>query len=315
MDFLEKLDEAIKLPNVYYHNFISSFKKNSTDIYAFCEGDVDLSYYGEQIERLCPGTIIHKCPVQCKNNVIEVWRYIDWNIYQKNRVLFFVDRDLSYWVGEPQFYDTNVYITDGYSFENDGVNCSMFLKLLEDLYGFANYTDSEKNDIKEFYLNKWDKFVEGSYKLMGFILYKYQTSKKHLASNIPFKKCLCIGTEDVWKGQIEGVKCEEYYKTKLELFEEDLSEEIDEIKKRFMFDGGHYSIRGKWCLEFMIDSLEYVIDSGKLFAPSLYGGKMKEPKRIMELTSRGAMAVIGPKIVPPESLKDFLSLNLGKNYA
>lgn len=52
MSFLEQLDESIKIPNVYYHRFILSYKKNSKDLYVFCEGDADLSYYAEQIERI-----------------------------------------------------------------------------------------------------------------------------------------------------------------------------------------------------------------------------------------------------------------------
>ena len=119
MGFLENLNDTAKLPNVYYHRFITSYKKNSDDIYVFCEGDSDLSYYCEQIDRLSHNRGIYKFPVECKNNVIQVWRYIDWANYQKNRVLFFVDRDLSYWVNEPQEYDSNVYITDGYSFEKN----------------------------------------------------------------------------------------------------------------------------------------------------------------------------------------------------
>ncbi len=42
--------------------------------------------------------MVHKFPVECKNNVIQIWNYTDWQDYQKKGVLFFVDRDLSYWV-------------------------------------------------------------------------------------------------------------------------------------------------------------------------------------------------------------------------
>lgn len=170
MDILELLDEASKLPNVYYHRFMVSYKKNANDLYVFCEGNVDLSYYAEQIERVESEIVIHKYPVECKNNVLQIWKYIDWNNYHKNRVLFFVDRDLSYWTNEPQTYDSNVYITDGYSFENDAVSLHMFMKLLEDLYGFACCTVEEKKKIAILYEEKWKSFAEGSYDLMGYIM-------------------------------------------------------------------------------------------------------------------------------------------------
>ena len=90
MGFLEQLDEAINIPNVYYHSFILSYKKNVDDIYVFCEGDVDLSYYAEQIERIKPVVKIHKFPVECKNNVLQIWKYIDWNTSPYNQVFFSV---------------------------------------------------------------------------------------------------------------------------------------------------------------------------------------------------------------------------------
>ena len=76
MSYLEQLDESIKIPNVYYHRFILSYKKNSKDLYVFCEGDADLSYYAEQIERIDSEAVIHKFPAECKNNVLRfLWTF------------------------------------------------------------------------------------------------------------------------------------------------------------------------------------------------------------------------------------------------
>ena len=312
MGFLEQLDEAIKSPNVYYHNFITSYKNDSSDIYFFSEGDVDFSYYGEQIERLCPKRNIHKNSVEGKKNVLQIWEYIDWNQYNKNRVMFFVDRDLSYWVGEPQYYDTNVYITDEYSFENDAVNLHMFLKVLEDLYGFSNYTEEEKNHIKDIYEEKWNIFLEGSYEVMGYVLYSYMTTHQHNAKNIEIKKWLDLGTDNIWKKHINGLCSSDYYMKQLQITEGDISKEIDKLRERFICEGEHYSVRGKWCLEFMVKLLEYIMNYGESFAPSLYKGGTKHPKRIVEFTPRGAMAIIGPRMAPPQSLSTFLCENLEK---
>lgn len=310
MGFLEQLDESIKLPNVFYHKFITSYKKNADDVYVFCEGGVDISYYCEQIERLCKGREIHKCPAECKNNVVQIWKYIDWSQYQKNRVLFFVDRDMSYWTGEQQYYDTNVYVTDGYSFENDAISLNMFLKLLEDLYGFAYYSEKERESIKRLYVEKWSKFEKGSYELMGYTLYKYLSSHEHTAKNISMRKCLKIDSDDVWKKEIKGINYKEYYCKQLQI-SGDVTERVNELKMLFVAEKEHYSIRGKWCLEFLIMLMDYIIDCGAVLAPSLYNGTMKEPKRIVDLTERGAMAIIGPRMDTTESLKVFLTENIG----
>ena len=312
MGLLEQLDEAKKLPNVYYHKFITSYKSNAKDVYVFCEGDVDLSYYAEQVERIIPTVIIHKFPVEGKNNVLQIWKYIDWNDYKKNRVLFFVDRDLSYWTNEPQQFDSNVYVTDGYSFENDAVSSHMFLKLLEDLYGFANCSIEEKNIIVDLYEGKWRSFVEGSYDLMGYILFMYQSSHLHTANNLDVRKCLDYSSVNIWKSIIKGLSSDEYIRNKLGITCIKI-EALNQYKERFLEDIEHYSIRGKWCLEFMIGLLDYVLEKGDKYAPSLFNGFTKKPKRIVELTTRGAMAIIAPRMCPVESLVEFLKANVGNS--
>ncbi len=91
------------------------------------------------------------------------------------------------------------------------------------------------------------------------------------------------------------------------------TEVILEYKKRFLEDKSHYSIRGKWCLEFMIGLMDFVLESGKKYAPSLFDSRTKVPKKIVELTSRGAMATIAPRMIPAQSLVDFLYSNMGEN--
>lgn len=310
MGILEQLDEAVKLPNVYYHRFLTSYKSDANDVYVFCEGDVDLSYYAEQVERIVPKIIIHKFPVECKNNVLKIWEFIDWNNYKKNRVLFFIDRDLSFWADEPQTYDSNVYITDGYSFENDAVTLHMFVKLLEDLYGFAHCSVEERNKIENLFKGKWKSFVEGSYNLMGYILYKYQCSHAHTAKRLDVRKCLDYSSDNIWKKVIKDQSSDEYIREQLGIAYIEI-EVLNQYKKRFLEEKEHYFIRGKWCLEFMIGLMDYVLEQGDRYAPSLFDGKTKKPKKIVELTSRGAMAIIAPRMLPVTSLVAFLNANIG----
>ncbi len=106
MGFLEQLDKASKLPIVYYHRFIASYKSNANDIYVFCEGDVDLSYYAEQIERIIPKIKIHKFPVECKSklyiSVISPFWGDDQNRYSEisNAIVTFLVNDLKLCIDE-----------------------------------------------------------------------------------------------------------------------------------------------------------------------------------------------------------------------
>lgn len=311
MDMLEKLNKAASLPIVYYHKFLTSYKCDSDDIYVFCEGNEDFSYYCEVIERRFPGRRINKCFAECKNNVIEIWKFIEQGDFEKNRVLFFVDRDLSYWAGEPQYYGVNVYVTDGYSFENDAVNLHMFLKCLEDIYGFANYTETERERLKKFYVKKWKQFEEGSYELMAYILIKYRSSHEHTASKIVMSKCISIDSNVTWKEIVKGMPRLAYYRLQIDIEQNDLDVMVKECKTRFLADEEHYSIRGKWCLEFMILLCNHILENWERFTPSLIEGNKKKPKKLLDLTPRGAMTVLGAKIAPPQSLVKFLSENLG----
>lgn len=310
MDFLQQLNESINLPNVVYHNFLLSYKKDTSDLYVFCEGGVDLSYYCELIERKCPTREINKFASECKNNVLIISKYIDWSMYSRERVLFFVDRDLSYWADEPQVLDNNIYITDNYSFENDAVNLHMFLKLLEDIYGFSGYTLSEKNHISDLFVEYWNEFLDGSYYIMGCILYEYLNSHKHVAKNMKIKKCFSFEEPGLWKKNIDGMPSVDFYKKVFEI-DDDISEFLDQYKQRFIDESEHYSVRGKWCICFMVMLMNHVLKEGKSLAPSLYNGITKVPKRLLDMDDeKGVMAIIGPKIVPPQSLIDFLDINL-----
>ncbi len=311
MGIIEQHREKRNKPSVCYHRFLTHYKNDKDEIYLFCEGDVDFNYYGEVIERYYLNKRIVKCFTDCKNNALSIYNKIQWESFDKNRVLFFVDRDFSFWAGEPQSYDSNVYITDGYSFENDAVKKSMFLKCLEDLYGFANYSHSEKTRLAELYEKKWKEFQNGSYEIMAYALHKYMVSHEHTAKNIKINQCISFTEDKLWKDIIKEKSRNEYYCEKL-LLEEPIDQAaVDNYMSSFKMDLSHYSIRGKWALAFMIELMNHVIQEGKKYAPSLYDGIQKEPKRLVELTERGAMAIIGPKINPPaSSLLCFLENNL-----
>ncbi len=312
MDMIQKHQEVLKKPIVYYHRFLNAYSfENANDIYIFCEGDVDLSYYGEQIDRLYQDKNVKKYVVECKNNVLQIRGDIDWKIYDAKRVLFFVDRDFSYWLKEDQEYGDNVYVTDGYSIENDAVNLHMFMKCIEDHYGFANCTANELDIIKAFYQNRWSEFVQGSYEVMAYALLHQRVTNLHKATNIKMTKCISFDVDGLWLKEIDGVDRTNYYQERLEMNGIGVEKDIEQIIQEFKNHSEHYSIRGKWCLGFFVMALEHVMNNAQKYAASLYDGCDKPPKRLLNLSERGAMAILGPKINAPDSLLLFLERNLG----
>lgn len=309
MDMLEKHNIARKKSNVFVHNIKTEYKKDERKIYIVCEGREDLGYYGQVIKRKYTDIQIKKQYVGGKEFVLEVYRSFDWNIYKKNKILFFVDRDFSYWTGEKQFIDTNVYITDQYSFENDAVNVEMFMEVLEDFYGFANAKDEELANIREMYLERWKMFYDNSTYGMAAVLVSNIVNKERLAKYVKIKKMIKIDDENVWVKCIKEKSIKEYLYKNLKLSSE-YEEKILQVQSRFEQDLKNYSVRGKWALGFMVEVLEYVMDNAWKYVPSLYSGDANEPKRLCQLTEGGIMIMLAPRIQPVSSLETFLEFNI-----
>lgn len=204
MNMLDIHSDARKKPNVCAHIIKTEYKQGESKVYIVCEGTEDLGYYGQVLKRKFSKIEINKKIAGGKNNVIEVYNSFDWNVYEKKKILFFVDRDFSYWTGEKQYYDTNVYITDEYSFENDAVNEKMFMEILEDLYGFANATNEELDNIRKFFYERWQTFYLNSTYIMATLLESNIVNREHRAKYVEIQKMLKIESSNVWIADCQG---------------------------------------------------------------------------------------------------------------
>lgn len=312
MSMLDAHSIVRKKPNVYTHKIKTEYKRGEDKVYIVCEGNEDLGYYGQVIKRKFPKIQIKRQFAEGKDNVISVYKSFDWCVYERNRILFFVDRDFSYWIGEEQYIDTNVYITDQYSFENDAVNVEMFMDVLQDIYGFANATDQELNKVREVFCERWQAFYLNSTYVMAALLTSNIVNKNHFAKFVEIKKILKIESEKVWVESVKGQSIRDYLYEKLKLTH-DYEGEIIRWKSLFEKDQDNYFVRGKWALCFMIKLLEYIMDNARDYVPSLYTEEVKAPKRLCQFTTSGTMAILAPRIVPVESLIVFLEDNI--NYA
>lgn len=309
MNMLEIHSIARKKTNVCAHIIKIDYKRGESKVYIVCEGNEDFGYYGQVIKRKFSKITIKKQYAGGKDNVLEIYETFDWNVYEKNRFLFFVDRDFSYWNGEKQYFDTNVYITDQYSFENDAVNVEMFMEILEDLYGFANATCEELSEIRKVFYERWQAFYLNSTYAMAALLVSNIHNNEHLAKRIDIKKMLRIEAENVWVEYIKGKDVKDYLYENLKL-KSDCENEIIQVQSRFENDKSNYFVRGKWALCFMVKLLEYIMDNARKYVPSLYSDKTKEPKRMCQLTQNGTMVILGPRMVATKSLEKFLDTNI-----
>lgn len=124
---LNEMREGRESANAAFVNFTDNYKKFTSHVFCFYEGE-DGKYYNQRIKHLLGNSII---PIKAKNksNTIKVWRKIsksqEYNDVQK---MFFVDRDMD---ELPDDLDENLYVTPCYSIENLYANIETFKNILE----------------------------------------------------------------------------------------------------------------------------------------------------------------------------------------
>lgn len=312
MNTIQKHKAALNKASVYYHKFLSKYKNDGNSrVYLFCEGHDDVGYYAHVVQTYYPRIEIVKFNVEGKTNVLDIHDKINWNVYCKNQILFFVDRDMSYWLNESQEFDDNIYITDGYSFENDMVDVRFFMEVLEDIYGFVNATDEEMNDIRDFYLKRWDAFVNNSQYIMGALAVSLKYNKQHLAKNIDAKDNIKISKERIWADSYGDMTFKDYILQELKITMEQKNE-IEMFVERFQSEPDKYSVRGKWAMIFFVKMLNYIMEHKNEYIPSLLNGDVVGPKCLCEININNATAVLETRVTVVESLEKFCKKHISK---
>ena len=241
-----------------------------------------------------------------KEDVILLYSYFDWTRFNKDQLLFFVDRDMSYWLGISDIFPNNIYVTDGYSIENDVVNEEHFMSFLEDLCGFALATDEELNNIANFYREKWIKFTENAKYIMAALAISLKYTGEHLAKNIEHKKIIRIQRDNIWVAEYKGIPLYEYINQIFKI-EPEYTEEIQTLMTRFLLENEKYYIRGKWAISFLVKMMHYIVQERHQFAPSLYDENGNGPKCLCNIQEEQAITILGTRIPIVSSLNDFCS--------
>jgi hypothetical protein len=99
-----------------------SYSKHNNRVFLIVEGNDDQAFYKCIIVKYIQHQNYEIIIANSRYNVTNTYRSLDWRCFDRHRVLFFVDRDLSEMTGEYTPNAENVYITDGYSIENSLFN-------------------------------------------------------------------------------------------------------------------------------------------------------------------------------------------------
>lgn len=313
MGIIDTLDEAKRDASSVYHEFLLTYhKKGKKIVYAFTEGDEDLSFYSGFIQQKVDATWIYEVkPVVNRENVIKLHSYINWEKYPENQIIFFIDRDLSELLGQTNPNEKNFYISDDYSIENSIVTRETCKRILREVFSLSTIQDADEEKILDMFDDQLEKFLQELMPTMAWIIYwkrsGKKTSKKDL-DKIEMKKMFFFKEGLINriprpknKTPVEYIHCQCDV-----LFNQqfDISSIISELKtdnkyKRFT--------RGKYVLWFLIAFTSNVHKEIKKISTNNF----KKPKTHVNLSPSNGVTIIGPRVRIPPTLNSFLNSTYG----
>lgn len=312
MTMLEIHQAAIQETTPIFHEFIARYNKFKKTVYGFVEGKDDPSFYRGFIEQSIP----HDWSVELwaagnKDKVIQLISHFDWDRFPKKRVAFFIDRDLSCFIGERLPTEDNVYITDKYSIENDVVSRSTCERILTEICNLSELTPSEKDGLLDLFENQVDAFFDALAPIMSWIILWKRNGKRPSLNDICMKHMFSFE-----RGRLQPNPNPKNTGSPINYIHSqcnidlDASIDITDIEIEFKRNDGHKLFcRGKYLLWFVVEfALSVHRDVADMILSISHSPKMR-----VSLSQSNGVLLIAPRARIPMSLKTFID-NTFCNY-
>lgn len=306
MTMIEIHAAAISSMSASYHEFLTRYSKTKKVVYGFVEGKEDPCFYRSFIELQLPDDWhVELWPAGKKDRVYEIHKSIDWRRFKKSRICFFVDRDLSDMIPERLTSDTNIYVTTGYSIENDVVNKATCNRILTELCGFANSAHAELDAVCEIFEQEYEIFLQSLMPIMAWILeWRKRGGARPNLNDIQMRDIFSISNGRLLtNANPKG-------KTDLALYLHEQCNvpfisgiDITPMQAEFSRRNSYKKFtRGKYVLWFLIEFCNAVHRD----AVALFTGLTKPPKIHINLSCSNGMAIIGTRARVPRTLRSFI---------
>lgn len=278
------------------------YKPQGDTYYFIVEGKDDIAFYSCVCTRYPKLSSAEIIPANNRKNVVDTYASVDWSIYSKKRVLFFVDRDLSEMTSEYTPEDINIYVTDMYSIENSLFNKQLFILILKVFYGLNDMSPEEITRIEGLYQSALERFYSQFYFIMSWILNWRMNGIKCNLNNINDGDIYCFDKgafiiKEAYK-EPEAIARFIHISCGVEYQEQD----ITEYKTILDSHGGiARNIRGKYLRTFFVKLLNSVTKSYQdMFSSGLI------PKPVVSIGTANALQLLCGYMQIPESLNEFL---------
>lgn len=311
MSIMQVLLDSQNTGSEAYMDFLYRYNPKKRQLFAFYEGDEDASYYGSILRTRYEGEcVIEEIIAGCKSSVLKVLREFNWDVYTREQVCFFVDKDLDFWLEQEHISDSNLFVTDGYSVENYLVSREMFHILMTQIKGFGRASKIELDSIIYQFTGLLDVFRDKMMRVMAIcVLAKIKDSNISL-SDYSLNNALSF---DLLNGGVAlSLSDIELDKVKAK-WGIDSENSVNSIIGLFKNTPKEYHVRGKWLLQFMISCGEFIRKQYAVFSPSLKVNGRKRLRPICEISPTKAVPVLGPRCHNiPTTLDQFLMNNYGQ---
>lgn len=303
----ESLSQARLNPMTVFHEFQLEYKAFGSCVIGFVEGELDVPFYKSAIESKMTGKHdrVEVKSVTGRENVITLLNICDWsNRFRSCVTLFFIDRDFTDYLGDSILPNDRLYVTDGYSIENNIVTKESCGRVLIEMYNLSSMTGSEKNRILEMFENGLDKIQLCLAPLMVWIIDKKKTGVKFDLNSIIMKDLFKIDFgRVVMKNKTKGNKTFKQYiehKTKEKYI---LNSYLKSELSKFILRKEHVKFtRGKYLSWYLFSFCNYISSNISKFT------KLKLKKH--EFSERNLMFYAAVSCRCPKSLSLFLENNL-----
>jgi hypothetical protein len=289
-----------------YHEFLARYSKHRRVVYGFVEGKEDPSFYRGFIELLLPDEWqLELWPAGNKDQVYQIHKLINWRRFPKKRICFFVDRDLSLMIPDKIIQDTNIFVTSGYSIENDVVKEDTCKRVLTELFGFSSVDHDELDNVGMLFEQELERFCRCLIPIMAWIVAWKRNGRKPGLSDILMRDLFAFsGTSIQSLPNPKGKADLTVYIHQQCNIAMDPSIDITSAVKQFSVRNRHRSFaRGKYLFWFLIEFCRSVHKN----APTIFPSISNIPKVNVTISQSNAMAVVGPRARMPQSLRKFLA--------
>lgn len=314
MGMLHVHQEAMDNAEIALHNFLLSYEGGESIVYGLVEGKDDPHFYTNIVNLYLPEKWQAKLiPAGCRDNVIALLRIFDWDRFDKNRICFFVDRDLSNFLDEEFDSSVNLYVTDGYSIENDLYKKENFYRVMKEIYDIEVQDDMQRAKIDYLIDSNFNLFKDAMSHVMAQIIFWQRNSLRAPLNSIEINKFFLVeeGALSIKEEYNDVEKRLQFCSASVNLNDIDYSI-IQEIEIEFSQNNGKDRfIRGKYILWLFVETLLSICKNFKNIVPE-YTGKVKEK---ISIGFKNALLVFGTRVRYPDSLREFLQNNYASYIA